>query len=457
MTGEGPHGLRAGIVSSIHALILHASRRRPLFTRERRPYRLAGHHLCSHAMVDHTACDEGREAPDEQVPTRQVRPLQTISRPYQPGDEVEINRLYRSITGRDRSAGEFAWEWLDTWAGQGSMNLVFDLDREEGDQLIAQYSLIPTPLSVWGRSTVAGKTENCMSHPDHRGSGLYFSHERECFEKEKKNYSFFFTTAGNVAGGTVGRLRMKLGYVAFDDWANYTLWLQTSALREDLDSIPAKGGSGKKLAPALSGLLATVLQTYSRLRRRRTCGYRVAVHGTADAPLEEIASLWERNREHYGISVDRSVGYLQWRVSDDPHVQHEYLTMHGDGGLLGSAITFVQGDTLHVVDVLVEAAHPELFRNLLSALIGRGRDLGLTRIKCLVLRRSVLLPRRLRSAGFVDTSALSSGAVLRKPPPRQFFVYIPEELRGDPAVTGNADWYITALVLEGLPRPTLPP
>jgi len=31
------------------------------------------------------------------------------------------------------------------------MNLVFDLDREEGDQLVAQYSLIPTPLSVWGR------------------------------------------------------------------------------------------------------------------------------------------------------------------------------------------------------------------------------------------------------------------------------------------------------------------
>lgn len=383
--------------------------------------------------------------------------MRTVSRPYRPGDEIEINRLYGSITGRYRTPEEFSWEWLNTWAGQGSMNLVFDLDREEGDQLIAQYSLIPTPLSVWGRPTVAGKTENCMSHPDHRGSGVYSSHERECFEKEKKKYSFFFTTAGQVAGGAVGRVRMKLGYVAFDNWANYTLWLQTSALREDLYSIlAAKGGSGTKLAPVASGLLATVLQTYSRLRRPRPCRYRVAVYGAPDAPLEAIGGLWERNRARYGITVDRSVSYLGWRVNDDPYVEHEYLTMHGDDGLLGCAISFVQGDTLHVVDVLVDGAHTELFRNLLGALIERGRDLGVTRIKCLVLRRSVLLPRRLRSAGFVDTSALAPAAMLRKPPPRQFFVYIPPELRGDPAVTDNANWYITALVLEGLPRPTSP-
>ena len=381
--------------------------------------------------------------------------MRTVSRTYRQGDEIEINRLYLSITGRDRTPEEFAWEWLDTWAGQGSMNLVFDLDREEGDQLIAQYSLIPTPLSVWGRPVLAGKTENCMSHPVCRGTGLYSAHERECFEKEKERFSFFFTTAGQVAGGAAGKVRMKLGYMAFDNWANYTLWLQMSALREDLESIlAAKGGSRTKLAPAASRLLAAVLQTYSHLRRPRACRHRVTVHGRADAPLEAIAALWERNRAGYGVTVDRSVAYMRWRVNDDPHVEHRYLTVRGDDGLLGYAIAFVQGDTLHVVDVLVDGARTELFRDLFAAMIRWGRDLGVTRIKCLVLRRSVLLPARLRNAGFVDTSALAPGALLRKPPPRQFFVYIPKEMRGDPAVTDNANWYITALVLEGLPRPT---
>ena len=383
--------------------------------------------------------------------------MHTISRHYRPGDEVQINRLYKSIAGRDRSVAEFAWEWLDTWTGQGSMNLVFDLDREEGDQLIAQYSLIPTPLSVWGRLTVAGKTENCMSHPDHRGSGLYSSHERECFEEEKKRYSFFFTTAGEVAGGAVGRVRVKLGYVAFDNWVKYTLWLRTGALREELRAmVAAKGRVGKALAPVLSGLLTTVLQAYSHLRRRRTCGYRVAIHGAADAPLEEIARLWERNRERYGITVDRSVKYLQWRIDDDPYIEHEYLTMHGDAGLLGYVIYYVQRDTLYVVDILVDGTRTALFRHLLAALTRRSRELRVERIRCVTLRRSRLLPRRLRSAGFLDTAVLWPTAFISSRRPRQFFLYIPEELRDDPKVTDHAGWYITELVLEGRLRGTSP-
>ena len=248
---------------------------------------------------------------------------------------------------------------------------------------------------------------------------------------------------------------MKLGYVAFDNWANYTLWLQMSALREDLDSIlAARAGPARSWRPRRAACWRR------SCRRTATCGG----HGPAASGWRCTARpmrRWKRSRPsgsatapHYGITVDRSVGYMRWRVNDDPHVEHGYLTVHGDDGLLGYAIAFVQGDTLHVVDVLVDGARTELFRDLFAAMIRWGRDLGVTRIKCLVLRRSVLLPRRLRSAGFVDTSALAPGALLRKPPPRQFFVYIPKELRGDPAVTDNANWYITALVLEGLPRPT---
>jgi hypothetical protein len=379
--------------------------------------------------------------------------LRTVSREYRPGDEAQINGLYRLITGRDRSADEFAWEWLDTWAGRGSMNLVFDLDREPGDQLIAQYSLIPTPLSVWGRPTIAGKTENCMSHPDHRGSGLYSSHERECFEKEKEKYTFFFTTAGEVAGGAVGKVRMKLGYVAFDNWAKPTLWLRTRPLREELQAMLAgRGAAARRLAPVLSGVLAALLQGYSHLRRRRACSSRVEVHAPADAPLDEIADLWERNRERYGVTVDRSARYLRWRVNDDPYIEHEYLTMHGDGALLGYVVSYVEGDTLYVADVLVDGADSGLFRHLLAALTRRSRQLPVDRIKCLTLRRSRLLPRLLRGAGFIDTAVLWPSAFISSRRPRQFFLYIPEELRGDGRVSDPAGWYITELVLEGRPR-----
>jgi hypothetical protein len=302
---------------------------------------------------------------------------------------------------------------------------------------------------------VAGKTENCMSHPDYRGTGLYSAHERACFEEEKKKYSFFFTTAGEVTGGAVGSVRQRLGYVPFDNWGKYTIWLRTVALRDDLSAkVADRSGVVNVLAPVVGGLLAAVVQAYSHLRRRPTCGYRVAIHGAATSPVEEIASLWERNRKLYGISVDRTAAYLRWRIDDDPYIDHEYLTMHGDDGLLGYVISYVQNDTLYVVDLLVAGASTELFRCLLTALTRRARELGVVRIHCLALRRSRLLPRVLRSAGFVDTAELSPVAWIKRVPPRQFFLYIPEELRHEPRFTDHANWYITELVLEGRLRGT---
>jgi hypothetical protein len=210
------------------------------------------------------------------------------------------------------------------------------------------------------------------------------------------------------------------------------------------------------VAPVLSPLLAAILQTYSHLRRRRTCSYRVMVHGEVDAPLEQIVGLWERNRERYGITVDRRADYLRWRINDDPYIEHEYLTMHGDDGLLGYVVSYVQRDTLYVVDVLVDGARTDLFRHLLAALVRRGRQLRVARLRCVTLRRSRLLPRRLRSAGFLDTAVLWPSAFVSSRRPRQFFLYIPEELRDDPKVTDRAGWYITELVLEGRLRGTSP-
>jgi len=376
-----------------------------------------------------------------------------VSRPYRPGDEAQINRLYAMITGRERTPEQYAWEWLETWDGRGTMDLMFDLDRPEGDQLIAQYSLIPTPLSVFGKPTVAGKTENCMSHPDHRRTGLYFPHEQEWFEKEKERYSFFFTTAGQVSHGAVGKIRLKLGYLAFDNWVRYTLWLKPDVLRDELRSIAAaKGKPGKALAPAFGGLGTGALQGVSRLRRRGGCGHRAETHKAGAAPLDEIEALWDRNREAYGISVDRTARYLEWRIDRDPYLEHEYLTIRdggAGGGLLGYAVYYVRDGILSLVDLIVEGRSPALHRHLLAAVTGRGEELGAEKVTCLTLRRGRELARSLRASGFLNKGILSPAAFRRSFRPRQFFLYVPEELRDDPRVTEHDNWYVTELVLEG--------
>jgi len=180
------------------------------------------------------------------------------------------------------------------------------------------------------------------------------------------------------------------------------------------------------------------------------------VHRAGDEPLEAIAALWARNRQRYGISVDRTAAYLKWRIDDDPHLQHEYLTMSGSTGVLGYAAYFIQHGALHVVDVVVDGARTDLARHLFAAVAHRGRELAVERVQCLTLRRSRLLPRLLRSAGFIDLTVLSPAGYRKSLQPRQFFLYIPEELRTDSRVAAPAAWYVTELFLEGLPRRPAP-
>ncbi len=158
--------------------------------------------------------------------------MNIISRKYHLGDEVQINGLYRLIAKKDRSIQEYLWEWINTWDGQGSIWLMLEKKKPKNKQIIGQYSLIPTPFSFWGKRYLAGKTENCMSHPDYRGTGIYFLHEKEYFEEAKKRFQLFFTTAGNAAKGAPGAVRRKLNYTAFDSWLQYGYCLNSLALNK---------------------------------------------------------------------------------------------------------------------------------------------------------------------------------------------------------------------------------
>ena len=210
------------------------------------------------------------------------------------------------------------------------MDLAFDLDREEGDQLVAQYSLIPTPLSRVGPAHCwPGKTENCMSHPALRGTGFYSSDtSRSAFEREKQRYSVFFTTAGQVS-----RRRRRQGASSSsamrrsDDWANVrpSGCAPASCVRSSRAVVAEQGPAGQgagALARRPAGRSPCRLQPRAPLP---ACAFRTAVHAAGQEPLDDIAALWRRNRERYGISVDRTADYLRWRVDDDPHLSHEYF------------------------------------------------------------------------------------------------------------------------------------
>ena len=62
-------------------------------------------------------------------------------------------------------------EWINTWNGQGSIWLVFDDKRIADDQLIAQYSLIPTPLSFFGKKICSWENGKLYESPGYSWNG----------------------------------------------------------------------------------------------------------------------------------------------------------------------------------------------------------------------------------------------------------------------------------------------
>ncbi|NQV29785.1 MAG: GNAT family N-acetyltransferase [Candidatus Marinimicrobia bacterium] len=378
--------------------------------------------------------------------------MSRVDRAYQAGDEVQINYLYNLITGATRSDEQYSWEWLQTWNGQGSIWLAFDETREKGDQLIGQYSLIPTPMSFWGKPYLAGKTENCMSHPQFRGKGMYFFHEQKYFEEAKKRYSVFFTTAGHVARGAPGKVRQKLGYRPFDHWVTFSYWLNKADLRaEILSKIP---GIFKKINLIKSGLayLITQLLFVDNATRLGDKTDSFQLLSEAQAPLEKIENLWKENASAYGISIDRTAAYMKWRISENPYLTHKYLCYYKGDSLLGYLIYTIEGSIVHIVDMIVSERNQEIHKRLFEELKHISSVAGLSQIKCSTSSKNQFFINRLSSSKFMNYQDLfSCFRFSKKQQATQLFVYLSEDQVGEPDQWDNHSWYITDLMKEGRP------
>lgn len=384
--------------------------------------------------------------------------LKIVKRRYQPGDEVNINKLYRLITNIDRTVEKHRWEWVDTWKGQGSMWLAFDDERTEGDRLIMQFSLIPTPFSFWGRPYLAGKTENCMCHPDYRGKGQYFQHEKESFEEARQEYDLFFTTAGDVSKGTVGAIRRKLGYVAFDAWTQYVFCLNKKyvarlsyARLEERKKIPVF------MVKFLAAAIAYVFAAYFKLfTPAPPAAADIRIFCKHDAPMEEIERFWNRIKDAYPITVDRTRDYLAWRINRNPYYDYHYLLYYRENHLAGYAIFFVNVQNSCVItDILAENRDTAVFDAMIANLIRHAREIGADAVSCGALTGNTVLKDVFARNRFIDLHVFRK-MLARKKNLNAFHVYLSPKLASLKGSLDPRNWYMTDLVKEGRLRTSAP-
>ncbi len=384
--------------------------------------------------------------------------MRLFCRKYLPGDEEQINELYKLITGRERAYHYYEWEWLKTWDGAGDIWLLFDKNGES-EKLLCQYSLIPMPISVFGDVYKVGKTENCMSHPDCRGKGIYLPHEKKNFEISKKRFDIFFTTAGDVANGSVSRIRKRLGYKPFDSWILHFFMINENYILKKM--LKKKIGQSKNLFLfyfLFSKTICYILYLYFKVttvknkkKFKNQKNYKFHVDDASEANLKEIEFLWEKNKKNYGITAHRSFQYLKWRIIDNPYIKYYCLLLKENNELKGYAYFWrTNNNDLFIEDILMANKNIDYLNQILFYLVSYAKKNKYDAVVCSILLKNKILHNGLKKNGFLNNKLkVYLNEKFNKNERKPFLIYFPDNLKRDSRLINPENWYVTSLFNEG--------
>lgn len=245
-------------------------------------------------------------------------------RNYQPGDELAINGLYHTVTGRTRSVEEHAWQWLRTPAGDSEMWLI---EAELGDgqtKLIGHHGVMALEFTYKGMPVRVGKTENTMVLPEFREKILYPRYEKIFLSQYENKFHALFSTMGPPAAI---RVRKAMGYEAKHQWQKIYM--------------------GKE--PFLSLVMVNDIITRKLgrqyLRSFSETPKNLVIDGTRiDAYLGHVASsadfdfdnFWKEISPKYLLTPSRTKKSISWRFWENPYRQHITLVMNNE--TLGTAV-----------------------------------------------------------------------------------------------------------------------
>lgn len=322
-------------------------------------------------------------------------------------------------------------------------------------EIVGHHGLIPMQMNFFDRSILAGKTENTMVHPEHRGRVGYFGFENTFHDQARDRFDILFT---NMAHGKPRRIREGLGYVKVSDYADY---LKISS-RETLEQMALGRVQQALKSKALRDLVAWLMRPISSLVLRMAFGKSVQPDDAVDLErvenLEgvsaELDGLWERSKSHFGLTIQRNARFLQWRIFDNPHIEYDFLLVRKNGKLIGYvAYEQVREDTVWVLDVIVEENDAMLLGTLLRALVRRLSEEGIFIVWLSTMRGKTTISRALRGTGFRSFSSVSQ--FLNRLSGREVPVLVAKVFDHEldrSQVLDPDGWYYTSIFEEGRPR-----
>jgi hypothetical protein len=350
---------------------------------------------------------------------------------------TEINDLYNRFTGKKRTLEAYRWEFYQSPAAP---SFVWTITETASGQIVGHHGIVPTPLVRRGAVTPGGRTENTIIDHRVRRKIYYPGMERKALAETLQSLRVVYTVDATLPGP----IRRRLGYKPVGRWTVYLPRIGPGYLHALLQKARARLGR-----PVPDALLAALAQTLGRAvalgARRRTDSVPFDVTELAGiaALADEYPDFWRQARERYDLTIDRSLEFLRWRYTENPHLAYRTWTLRRDGSLravvVGHAHALGDAESLYVDDLIVADYDDDAFAAVLACL--PSLDPQASAIVVMTLAVDTPLHRALQ----------------RRFPLQAFLLrWFGERLFGEmlaldaDEAAGGSPWYVTPIFTEGM-------
>lgn len=271
-------------------------------------------------------------------------------RTFLDGDQEIINKLYKSITNKERSKKQYNWQWLESPVGQGDIFLIFDKNK---DLLIGHHGIMPIRFTNKKQNLIFGKTENTMVLSQYREKILYPRFENQFKKIYEKKYHALFSTFGPKSAI---RVRQALGYRSNYFWKQY--YLETTNFYNSNKSL-INSFFNKKF--------------FNNKKKKDDKVYLRGFMTSEQASKNDFFDyFWDLARINHGIAPRRDRDDMQWRFWSNPNKKY-FTLIQEDTKQKGYVVISIQNNIANLEDYAVAEPNKKNYINLFNNLLDQLR------------------------------------------------------------------------------------
>ncbi len=246
-------------------------------------------------------------------------------RKYQPGDEQEINQLYNTVFGTNRSLTVWHWKYAQGPCAQPELVQIMEHDG----QIIGQYSALILPMIYNGQTMIEAQATDIAIHDAYQGRRFSKSLFDAWISMACAVGVTFIFGFPNAVHYRAGKKAMNFGDIG--PMMLMRRYVNPGLSLFKLTKLPITLNAPRRLANWLHRHLLRSRQTPSDLSIE-----------SLEHFDERFDAFWDQMSSTYPIMVARTRAYLNWRYVAHPDASYVIYAAHRDGVVSGYIVLTVQ-------------------------------------------------------------------------------------------------------------------